>query len=131
MVSKGNTQGANQSNINFTKEELMDEIKRLTDVVSELQDQINKQAASAHSGRKGWMISTPNPAYTGTTAGVYFENGHAFVSADLVDARKKVSILTHDFGYSATETMDGQEIKAPPSKKQTIFEAGATPQQMN
>jgi hypothetical protein len=127
MASRENMQEANPSKMMVTKEELLDEIKRLNDQLKEKDDQINKQAVTAKAGKKGWMISTPNEAYTGRTAGVYFENGHAFIPEDMKDARKKVAILTNDFGYSYTETMDGQEVKAPVVQKQSVFDAAASP----
>lgn len=132
MASKGNTQEANQSSIGQTKEELLAEIERLKTVVRDQQDQISQQAAVVKTGTTGWMISTPNQTYTGHTAGVYFENGHAFIPVDLKNAKKLVAILTNDFGYSATETNDGQAVKAPPEKKgQSVFEAAMQPHVMN
>jgi hypothetical protein len=129
MASRGNTQGESlsESQVRSTKEELVAEIQRLTDRLREQQDQINQQAVTAKAGKKGWMISTPNENYTGRTAGVYFENGHAFIPEDMHDARKKVAILTGDFGYSYTETTDGQEVKAPAVQKQNVFQASGAP----
>lgn len=128
MASKGNTPEASLSSYSLTKEEMLDEIKRLNEMIKDQQDQINQQAVTAHAGKKGWMISTPNATYTGRTAGVYFENGHAFIAEDMKNARKLVAILTNDFGYSYTETNDGEEVKAPAVKGQSIFEATARPQ---
>lgn len=113
-----------------TKEELVAEIARLNTVIADLEDQIAQHTAAAKTGRSGWMISTPNPSYTGTTAGVYFENGHAFVPSDWKDAKKKVGILTNDFGYSASEVADGVELKGPTAKVQGVFEAVQQPQIM-
>jgi hypothetical protein len=124
MAQKGSTLGSTQFS---TKEELAAEIERLNTVITELKDQAQQQAAIAQTGKMGWMISTPNPSYNGTTAGVWFENGHAFIPADLKDAKKKVGILTNDFGYSVTETSDGQEVKAPVKKAQSILQAASTP----
>lgn len=64
----------------------------------------------ARNTREGWIITTPNPKYTGITAGVLFESGHAFVPKTLKNSQVLIRRLVGDFGYTAIETQ-GEELE--------------------
>ena len=114
-----------------TKEELLSLIKQQEDQIKDLQDQIAQRDAAINAGDEGWIISTPNPNYTGRTLGVRFENGHAFLPARLPGAERTLGLLIKDFGYSATKTDHGQEIApAPVQDKRSIGEKLLRPHEM-
>lgn len=63
-----------------------------------------------------FIITTPNPQYTGITAGVQFENGVAYIEDDYL--RK---VLVRDYGYAdeskpqPAAVTDTQNVEAPPA----------------
>lgn len=96
-----------------TKTELEAKIAALEAEKMDLQAQVANQGAVLNNASgDGWLITTPNPAYKGVTAGVRFENGRAFIPAALKDAKQIVKILTLDFDYEAVELKSGEEIPA-------------------
>ena len=67
------------------------------DLIAELERRDNLRAMP--NDAEGWLVKTPNPAYTGQTCGVHFRMGEAFIpgAADKVD--EILATLEHDFGY--------------------------------
>jgi hypothetical protein len=61
---------------------------------------------------KTFVAETPNPAYTGKTAGVQFWQGKALISNETIDKMLGFSIedvvkkLEDDFGYQVTELVE-------------------------
>jgi len=109
-----------------TKEELLSEIERLNAQIADLNDQLAQQAAASRESNSGWMISTPNPEYTGRTAGVYFEKGHAFIPSSRKNAPYLVRLLTNDYGYSASEAT-GTEKMGPAEKVMSVAAMASMP----
>jgi hypothetical protein len=84
------------------KEILMRRIADLEAEVADLKEQIaSKDAALMATQQSGWEVSTPNPKYTGVTAGVEFKNGFAFVPDATKNAEAVVKRLASDFHYTA------------------------------
>jgi len=99
-----------------TKEQLEAEIAELQAKMRDMDEQLAaRDAALAKTNQDGWLISTPNTLYSGVTAKVKFENGHAFIPATWKDAEAVVNQLVGDFGYKA-ERMTGQAPATQASK---------------
>ncbi len=130
MASNGNTSGEAPSLGRATKEELVAKIEEMSARLRELEDQIAQRDAQLQTGDEGWLISTPNPEYSGRTLGVYFEKGHAFVPKRLPEAEKLVAKLTRDMGYSATLTTQGREAQPVAEKKMSVAEKLTQPAQV-
>lgn len=85
-----------------TKEDLMRQVADLQAQVNELNNQLHaRDAMLASTGEEGYLVTSPNPAYTGVTSGVEFKNGRAFVPDSFKDAERIVLRLVNDFGYRA------------------------------
>lgn len=72
-----------------------------------------KELAELKKGYSGWLVKTPNPTYTGVTAGVKFVGGQAFISDLEPDAEKKARALKADFGYAIARVEDFRNVPAP------------------
>jgi hypothetical protein len=109
-----------------TKDELITENEQLKAELAELKEQLaHRNAALSGGAEDGWIVTCPNPAYTGITAGVEFRQGKAFIPAGIKDAVRRVAMLVDDFGYTAEPATAGafQESKHPePEKKGNTLE---------
>lgn len=95
-----------------TKEDLEKKIAELSAINQELQQQLNaRDAILSKTGEEGWLVTTPVSTYSGTTLGVPFVNGRAFVLQAQPDSERLVLKLVNDFGYSA-KRMSGQDFAA-------------------
>ena len=75
-----------------SKEETFSELKRK---IKELEDEVevkDKVIDKFKERDSGWLITTPNPLYNGTTAGVLFTNGVAFIPKDAIIERYVVTL---------------------------------------
>jgi hypothetical protein len=126
ITNGGKVKDVSKTKSDLTKDELLLEIANLQAENAELREELNRRnAALFASAEEGWIISSPNQAYTGVTAGVEFRNGTAFVPEGVKDALLLVSQLVNDFGYSAerSNAKDFQASKkAQPVKKGTSLE---------
>lgn len=84
-----------------TKVELEDRIKVLEAAIAELERQLAEKNAllGTKESQAGFLVSTPNPNYSGVTSGVMFNRGKAFLPADEPGNEQKVLVLINDFGY--------------------------------
>ena len=53
-----------------------------------------------------WQVTTKNPLYSGCTEGVFFQNGQAIVSDELLK-----DLLVSEYGYSATLIVNVEPLK--------------------
>lgn len=84
-----------------TKAELIQEIDDLKKELGRMQAQIDNFTAAQRKAGSGWLITTPNREYSGSTMGLRFENGAAFVPESMEGAEVYVRRLISDFGYQA------------------------------
>lgn len=107
MVSKD--QSTRPSRVD-TKEELVETIRQMQATIEDLNDQLSQRDAMTAADEKGWIVSTPNKNYSGRTAGILFEDGHTFIPEKRPDAKRILSVLKNDFGYSVTPTEGGKPV---------------------
>jgi hypothetical protein len=101
----------------------------------ELENAELQRRLSARSGGEGggWIVTTPNPKYTGVSYGISFVNGRAFIPKARPDGRFKMNRLVKDLKYSARE-IDAAEMQGlmsetqEPSTSRGMAEALSTPQ---
>lgn len=113
-------------------EELTEKDQLLAEIAA-LKEQLKGQSVMlSTTAEEGWLIETPNPDYSGVTAGVEFREGKAFIPAvpdetETVEGKKvtinrakqKVAQLADDFGYDVMPVTAGEykAIKNPEAKK--------------
>lgn len=66
------------------------------------------ELAAKPSGRAGWMVTTPTP-YNGSTAGVIFRKGKAFLPEG-EEGKRLAHFLADEFGYKVEFVTDWQAI---------------------
>ena len=101
-------------------------------LIASLQGQIQEKDAEIASlkgqisptseGRGGWLVTTPNGAYNGETAGVMFRNGRAFIP-DGPEAAREAQQLKADFGYLVEHVDDWREVPAAPQIKRNFVDS--------
>jgi hypothetical protein len=98
----------------MNKNEMEQLIAQLQAENDELRQQIAaRDAALSGASGGGWLITSPNPRYTGVTAGVEFRAGRAFIPEGQPGAEARVRQLQLDFGYRVTQmaAADFQALK--------------------
>ena len=106
-----------------TKEAMLKQIEELNQQLEELQNQLSaRDAMLSQTGEEGYLVTTPNPNYTGFTAKVEFKNGRAFVPMSVSNVELVVQRLVNDFGYSARKmtSKDFQELAQPVAEKKPL-----------
>lgn len=94
-----------------TKEDLLAEVSRLQQVVTELQEQLAaRDALLSGTGQEGFLVTTPNSRYNGFTAGVEFRNGRAFIPGQDEDSEYLARRLSSEFNY-AVRRMSAEDYR--------------------
>jgi hypothetical protein len=115
-----------------TKEELSSRIAELESQLARLTEDAAQRDAIARSGERGWVITTPNPEFSGRTYGVYFEGGKAFVPEETPRAQLLVNRLQVDMGYQVEFITDAKvaRLTGPEPKLTPATEAALLPGQL-
>lgn len=79
-------------------------------------EELKRQLAAKPSGRSGWLVRTPFKGYSGTTAGVIFRSGLAFLP-DTEEGTAKAQYLANEFGYKTEYVTDWQEVDRPTAEQ--------------
>lgn len=75
--------------------------------VEALRAEVETLRAKAQEGRAGYIVTTPNPKYSGMTAGVQFRAGRAFIPAG-EKGEALARLLVSEFEYSVQRVDDWQ-----------------------
>ena len=117
-----------------TKAELVEVLEAVSGELQSVQDELADRDAELLAVKAtpkseldgGWLISTPNPTYSGVTLGVAFHNGRAFVSKIAkrhgLSAEWIVKELEHDFGYMV-EVLDKEQVMRMREQSQEMEQA--------
>jgi len=118
---KGNVEGKFQGPIERkTRAQLIEMLEAMGDQLDSVQDMLqdrDKELAAVrtaphdalHEG--GWLVTTLNPTYEGSTLGVPFHGGRAFVSRRQKNGEWIVKEMEDDFGYQVEE-LTGKQVLA-------------------
>lgn len=60
--------------------------------------------------RGGWFVQTPSKKFNGSTKGIYFRAGKAFIPADHPMGEALAKDLKNDFGYEVQEVEDWRNL---------------------
>ncbi len=113
--------------------ELEKDLKQKETRIAELERQAEKdqkqivELERQAGGVAGWLVTTPTK-YSGSTAGVVFRNGRAFLP-NTPEGEKLADFLVNEFGYSKQFVSDWQTTPEGPQITKSLIDVLMLPQQ--
>lgn len=88
---------------------------------------LRAQVEAKPKGIAGYMVRVPFAGYNGTTAGVQFRNGTAFLP-DTENGKRTAQMLADEFGYSIERVDDYQALPEAPAIGRSLIDALVIPE---
>jgi hypothetical protein len=104
------------------------ELESLRARVAELESE-NAHLKAQTGGLPGWLVTTPNNAFSGQTAGVTFRKGRAFI-ADAQDGERRVQEMVTEFGYTIAHVDNFLALEEEPLHR-SLIDMVTLPQMVN